>query len=60
MNAPDQHMSDDIKEHFERYMQLLAPALGHADREQPAAWYLKGLLSDLPRKSVEPMANLGW
>lgn len=45
-----------ITERFEQYLQLLAPAFGHKDREQPAAWYLKGLLSDVDRKSVEPMA----
>jgi SRSO17 transposase len=28
----------------------------HADREQPARWYLKGLLLPGERKSVEPMA----
>lgn len=49
---------EGIIERFEHYLQLLAPAFGHADREQPAAWYLTGLLSDLPRKSVEPMAAL--
>jgi SRSO17 transposase len=51
-------MSEGISERFDQYLQLLSPVLGHADREQPAAWYLKGLLSDLPRKSVEPMAAL--
>jgi SRSO17 transposase len=49
---------EGIIERFEQYLQLLAPVFGHADRENPAAWYLKGLLSDLPRKSVEPMAAL--
>ena len=28
----------------------------HADREQPARWYIKGLMLPGERKSVEPMA----
>jgi SRSO17 transposase len=58
MTLRDSDVSEDIGERFERYVQRLAPAFGHADRIQPADWYLKGLLSDLPRKSVEPMAAL--
>lgn len=58
MTIRERDVSEDIKENFERYVQRLAPAFGHADRTQPAEWYLKGLLSDLPRKSVEPMAAL--
>lgn len=51
-------MTEDITERFDRYLKLFTAALGHADRVQPATWYVKGLLSDLPRKSVEPMAAL--
>jgi SRSO17 transposase len=34
----------------------MVSALKHADREQPARWYVKGLLLPGARKSVEPMA----
>jgi SRSO17 transposase len=45
-----------LESRFERYCELLVDTLGHADREQPARWYLKGLLLAGERKSVEPMA----
>ncbi|OLG97762.1 transposase, partial [Xanthomonas oryzae] len=41
---------------FEQYGEVVAAALSHADRKQPAHWYLKGLLLPGGRKSVEPMA----
>ncbi|WP_433570104.1 IS701 family transposase [Xanthomonas oryzae] len=41
---------------FEQYREVVAAALSHADRKQPAHWYLKGLLLPGGRKSVEPMA----
>ncbi|WP_143703113.1 transposase, partial [Xanthomonas oryzae] len=40
---------------FEQYGEVVAAALSHADRKQPAHWYLKGLLLPGGRKSVEPM-----
>ena len=34
----------------------MVATLGHADRAQPARWYLRGLMLPGARKSVEPMA----
>ena len=41
---------------FESYADVMVETLGHADRAQPARWYLRGLMLPGPRKSVEPMA----
>jgi SRSO17 transposase len=41
---------------FAAYMESLAQAAGHADREEPLKAYCKGLLLPGERKSVEPMA----
>ncbi|WP_143688387.1 transposase, partial [Xanthomonas oryzae] len=41
---------------FEQDREVVAAALSHADRKQPAHWYLKGLLLPGGRKSVEPTA----
>ncbi len=41
---------------FERYCAAMVATMGHADREQPGRWYLKGLVLPGGRKSVEPMA----
>ena len=41
---------------FAAYMESLAQAAGHADREEPFKAYCKGLLLPGERKSVEPMA----
>ena len=49
-------MSMDIEKRFERYCEPIVEALAHADRRQPAQWYLKGLMLSGERKSVEPMA----
>jgi SRSO17 transposase len=49
-------MSAGIDSRFETYCQPIVAALSHADREQPAQWYLKGLMLPGERKSVEPMA----
>lgn len=49
-------MSVTLEGRFERYCQSIVAALGHADRRQPAQWYLKGLILPGQRKSVEPMA----
>ncbi len=57
-------MIKDSVEHRERagqrrldaYLDELASALGHADREDPFRSYCLGLLLDGERKSVEPMA----
>jgi len=49
-------MSGSIESRFEAYCRPIVEALAHADRRQPAQWYLKGLLLPGERKSVEPMA----
>jgi SRSO17 transposase len=49
-------MSGSIESRFEAYCQPILAALLHADRHQPAEWYLKGLMLPGERKSVEPMA----
>ena len=49
-------MSGSIEERFERYCKPIVEALSHADRCQPAQWYLQGLMLPGERKSVEPMA----
>jgi SRSO17 transposase len=45
-----------IEERFAEYCRPIVEALEHADRSQPARWYLKGLMLPGERKSVEPMA----
>src|SRR4030065_829928 len=49
-------MSLSFDSRFEAYCAELVKALSHADRCQPARWYLKGLMLPGSRKSVEPMA----
>ena len=49
-------MSTGIEDRFEAYCKPIVAALSHADRAQPARWYLKGLMLAGERKSVEPMA----
>lgn len=49
-------MGNSLESRFERYCDVMAKALSHADREAPARWYLKGLVLPGGRKSVEPMA----
>ena len=49
-------MSGSIESRFEAYCGPITAALLHADRHQPAQWYLKGLMLPGERKSVEPMA----
>jgi SRSO17 transposase len=49
-------MSQGLEARFERYCDSIVKTLLHADREQPARWYLKGLLLSGERKSIEPMA----
>jgi SRSO17 transposase len=50
-------MGGSIESRFDAYCAPLLAALEHADRHQPAQWYLKGLLLPGERKSVEPMAS---
>jgi len=49
-------MGIGVESRFERYTEVMVEALGHADRAQPARWYLRGLMLPGARKSVEPMA----
>jgi len=49
-------MSASLEGRFEQYCTALIQALGHADRHQPAQWYMKGLMLPGERKSIEPMA----
>ena len=49
-------MSVILEQRFERYCDGIVSTLLHADREQPARWYIKGLMLPGERKSVEPMA----
>ena len=44
------------EDRFAAYIESLAQAAGHADREEPIKSYCKGLLLPGERKSVEPMA----
>lgn len=49
-------MGVSLERRFERYCDGIVSTLLHADREQPARWYIKGLMLPGERKSVEPMA----
>lgn len=49
-------MSTQLESRFEKYCDGLVQVLGHADRHQPARWYMKGLMLPGERKSIEPMA----
>ncbi len=49
-------MDLSLERRFERYCDGIVSSLMHADREQPARWYIKGLMLPGARKSVEPMA----
>lgn len=49
-------MSQSLEARFEKYGEVIAAALSHADRRVPAQWYLKALMLPGGRKSVEPMA----
>lgn len=49
-------MGRGLEARFERYCDRIVNTLQHADREQPARWYLQGLMLPGERKSVEPLA----
>jgi SRSO17 transposase len=49
-------MKTGLEARFDRYCAAIVGTLAHADRAQPARWYLKGLMLPGERKSVEPMA----
>src|SRR4051794_7223908 len=48
--------SRSSEQRFQGYLDLLADALGHADRREPFRLYTTGLLLPGERKSVEPRA----
>jgi SRSO17 transposase len=50
------HAPGTQEDRFAAYMNGLAQAAGHTDREEPIKAYCKGLLLPGERKSVEPMA----
>jgi SRSO17 transposase len=52
----EQNAPGSQADRFAAYMESLAQAAGHADREEPFKAYCKGLLLPGERKSVEPMA----
>jgi SRSO17 transposase len=45
-----------LERRFEQYSDGIVETLMHADREQPARWYMQGLMLPGERKSIEPMA----
>lgn len=49
-------MSVGLERRFEQYCDGIVGTLMHADREQPARWYMQGLILPGERKSIEPMA----
>lgn len=49
-------MTVSLDARFEKYCDTIVGTLKHADREQPARWYIQGLVLPGERKSVEPMA----
>lgn len=49
-------MGTGLEARFEAYCERIVETLMHADREQPARWYLQGLMLPGERKSIEPMA----
>ena len=49
-------MDSEHSKRFEAYIDLMADALGHADRREPMRAYCEGLVLPGERKSVEPMA----
>lgn len=49
-------MRPNLEQRFEHYCDEIVSTLSHADRAQPARWYIKGLMLPGERKSVEPMA----
>src|SRR3982751_6451382 len=51
-----EHRERAGQQRLDEYLDELATALGHADREAPFRSYCLGLLLDGERKSVEPMA----
>lgn len=50
------HAIEESEAHFNAYIETLTKVIGHKDREQPFLDYSKGLLLEIDRKSVEPMA----
>jgi len=40
-------MGSSLEARFEKYCDRIVETLAHADREQPARWYIKGLMLPL-------------
>src|SRR5210317_539320 len=49
-------MRRSLESRFASYCDRVVSTLTHADREEPARWYIKGLMLPGERKSIEPMA----
>lgn len=49
-------MARGLEGRFEQYCETVVQTLMHADRAEPARWYLRGLMLPGERKSIEPMA----
>jgi len=49
-------MSRSLEARFAGYCDRVVGTLMHEDREDPARWYIKGLMLPGERKSIEPMA----
>lgn len=47
---------EQLEQRFLAYVDDVVKELGHADRRQPATWYIRGLILPGERKSAEPMA----
>jgi SRSO17 transposase len=46
-------MGPGLEAQFDKYCDTIVTSLMHADREQPARWYIRGLMLPGERKSVE-------
>ena len=49
-------MGQSLEARFTAYCDRVVSTLMHVDREEPARWYMKGLMLSGERKSIEPMA----
>ena len=45
-------MGNGVERRFERYAESMVQVLGHADRADPARWYLRGLMLTGTRQSA--------
>jgi SRSO17 transposase len=49
-------MAEESRPVLNPYCDVVVSALAHADRCEPACWYMKGSMLPGGRKSIEPMA----